>query len=249
MIKIFDNIYCIDKALFFKKQKLLVISDLQIGQESYLANSGIFVPQFQTNEMIINLKSLIKKTNAQTVLINGDFKHNFSSALNQEWREISRFILEIKELVKNIVIVKGNHDNFLQNILNQHNIRLVNFALIDEYLFLHGDKNLDFDLKKYTTLIIGHEQPAIVLRQGFEKFKIPCFLYGKTFDEKQFILLPSFSPLSSGVEINNIEKKDLLSPILKNNLDLDSLKVIAIDKDAGILKFPEIKKLRELLFF
>ena len=61
MIKIFDNVYCIDKALFLKKQKVLVIADLQIGQESYLANSGIFIPQFQKNEMIKNINILINK--------------------------------------------------------------------------------------------------------------------------------------------------------------------------------------------
>lgn len=219
---------------------------MQIGQENYFATKGLFVPQFQTKIMVENIIDILKKTKAKRLLINGDFKHDFSLAAKQEWNDISYFIEQVLKYVNTIIIVKGNHDNYLSNILNKFKIRIVDEALIDNYLFVHGHNIPKTDSNKYDTLIIGHEQPAIVLRTGFEKFKLPCFLYGKTLEKKQFIAMPSFSPLSANTEINLLEKKDLLSPVLCDLVDLKTLKVIAIDKDAGILKLPEIGKLNAI---
>lgn len=246
MIEIFSKIKAIDKALYFEDLKLLAISDLQIGQETYFASKGLFVPQFQTKQMTNNLIKILQDTKAEKLLINGDFKHDFSLAANQEWNDITFFLAEVLNYVKTIIIVKGNHDNFLQNILNKYQIRIVDEALIDEYLFIHGHAFPKTNSEKYNTLIIGHEQPGIVLREGFEKFKLPCFLYGKTLDNKNFIVLPSFSPLSANSEINLQEQKNLLSPILKKLVNFEDLKVIAIDSELGLLKLPEIKKLKEL---
>jgi putative SbcD/Mre11-related phosphoesterase len=226
--------------------ELVAIADLQIGQETYFANMGLFIPQFQTKIMIENIIDILKKTKAKRLLINGDFKHDFSLAAKQEWNDVSKFIEEISKYVKTIIVVKGNHDNYLQTILGRFKIRIVDEALIDDYLFIHGHNLPKTDEKKYNNLIIGHEQPGVVLRTGFEKFKLPCFLYGETLDKKQFIAMPSFSPLSSNSEINLQEKKDLLSPILRSLVDLNALKVIAIDRDAGILRLPEIGKLKSL---
>jgi hypothetical protein len=246
MIEIFPKIKAIDKALYFEDLKLLVISDLQIGQETYFATKGLFVPQFQTKQMIDSLIKLLKETKAERLLINGDFKHDFSLAAIQEWNDISYFIVEVYKYVKSIIVIKGNHDNYLQNILTKYKIRIVEEALIDNYLFIHGHAYPKTNIEKYNILIIGHEQPGVVLRDGFEKFKLPCFLYGTTLDNKNIVVLPSFSPLSANSEINLQEQKDLLSPILKKLVDFENLKVIAIDKELGLLKLPEIKKLKEL---
>jgi metallophosphoesterase superfamily enzyme len=62
-------------------------------------------------------------------------------------------------------------------------------------------------------------------------------------DGRNFICLPAFSPLASGVAVNVIEKEDLLSPILKEDVELEELSVIALDKEVGALKFPKVKYL------
>jgi len=239
--EIFKDVFVYNKALYFKKLEMIVIADLQIGQESYFASKGIFVPQFQTKIMIDAILNLIKETKAKYLLINGDFKHDFSYTSNQEWRDISLFLDSVLKKVK-VIIVKGNHDNYLQNIANKFEIRIVNKLLLEGYLFIHGHSLPKED--NYDLMIIGHEQPAVILREGFEKFKLPCFLYGNTLDNKKIIVMPSFSPLSANSEINLQEKNDLLSPILKKMVELDKLKVFAIDEELGILKLPEIEKLK-----
>jgi len=58
--------------------------------------------------------------------------------------------------------------------------------------------------------------------------------------------LPAFSPLASGVEINLISKEELLSPILKEEVDFENLSVITLDKEVGALNFGKIKDLQFL---
>jgi metallophosphoesterase superfamily enzyme len=117
------------------------------------------------------------------------------------------------------------------------------FYLEKGYLFTHGHKKISYP-KDFHTLIIGHEEPAIILKEGFDKIKLPALLYGKMKNGKRIICLPAFSYLSSGTEVNVVDKEDLLSPILKEDVDLDELEVIGIDKEAGALKFGKLKNIR-----
>ncbi|MEM5867776.1 MAG: hypothetical protein QXG39_07645, partial [Candidatus Aenigmatarchaeota archaeon] len=89
-----------------------------------------------------------------------------------------------------------------------------------------------------------HEQPAIMLKEGYDRVKIPCFLHGKMKNGKKIICMPAFSPLASGVAVNVIEKNELLSPVLREDVDVDELIPIAIDKEVGVLEFPKIGKIR-----
>jgi metallophosphoesterase superfamily enzyme len=61
---------------------------------------------------------------------------------------------------------------------------------------------------------------------------------------KRIICLPAFSYLSSGTEVNAVDKEDLLSPILKEDVEIDELEVVGIDKEVGALKFGKIKDIK-----
>ncbi|MGC8812764.1 MAG: metallophosphoesterase [Candidatus Aenigmatarchaeota archaeon] len=245
-MEIFEGIFTVNgfRAIFLEKLRAVAISDLQLGEELYLAEQGIFVPQVQLKEMKEDLKEILKETEAEKIIINGDLKHEFGSASQQEWREVKELISFLREKVKEIILVRGNHDNYLLNIISKLEVKLFQpFFFSQGILFAHGHKKIEYP-KGMEVLIIGHEQPSLVLRKGFDKVKVPCLLYGRMKNEKNFICLPAFSPLASGVEINVISKEDLLSPILKEEVDLENLFAVALDKEAGALNFGKIKDLR-----
>jgi putative SbcD/Mre11-related phosphoesterase len=246
-MKIFDNVEIIDglKAIYIKDLNLVVISDLQIGEELYLAEEkGIYVPQIQLKEIKKELNEIFKKVKANRILINGDLKHEFREASSQEWREVIDLAEFLRKKVKEIIVVRGNHDNYLLNIASKIGLQIFDpFYLEKGYLFTHGHKKIYYP-KDFHTLIIGHEEPAIVLKEGFDKVKIPALLYGKMKNGKRIICLPAFSVLSSGTKINGVDKEDLLSPILREDVDLDELEVVGIDKEVGALKFGKLKDLR-----
>jgi putative SbcD/Mre11-related phosphoesterase len=244
--EIFPGIEIIDNqnAIYIKDIDTIAISDLQLGEELYFAEQGIFVPQIQLKEILENLKKIFENVKAKRIVINGDFKHEFGEASKQEWREVSEIIKFLKENVKEIILVRGNHDNYLLTIASRLGIKVFDpYYISKNILFTHGHKRIEFP-KNIEIIIIGHEQPAIVLSHGFDRIKIPCLLYGKMKNGKKIICLPSFSPLASGVAVNIIDKEELLSPILREDVDFDELKVIGIDKEAGILRFPNIGKLK-----
>jgi putative SbcD/Mre11-related phosphoesterase len=249
-MKIFEDIEVIDgfKAIFIENLDLIVISDLQLGEELYLAEErGIFVPQVQLKEIKKELNAIFKKVKAKRILINGDVKHEFGEASRQEWREVIELVEFLRKRVSEIIVVRGNHDNYLLNIASKINLRVFDpYYLEGGYLFTHGHKKISYP-KDFHTLIIGHEEPAIVFKEGFDKVKLPALLYGKMKNDKRIICLPAFSFLSSGTEINAVDKEDLLSPILKEDVDIDELEVIGIDKEVGILKFGKLKYVKVVI--
>ncbi|MCD6371147.1 MAG: metallophosphoesterase, partial [Candidatus Aenigmarchaeota archaeon] len=238
------------RAIYIRKIGAIVISDLQIGEELYLAEErGILVPQFQLKEMKEDIKKILKRKKPRKLIINGDLKHEFGEASRQEWREVVEFLDSCKKFVKKIILVRGNHDNYLIPIAKKLGLKVYDpFYLENGFLFLHGHKRVEFP-KDFHTLIIGHEQPAIVFRRGIDRAKVQVILYGKTKSGKNLICLPAFSPLASGVEVNVLNKEELLSPILREEVEIDELIPIAVDKEIGALKFPKIKVLRELASF
>ncbi len=103
-------------------------------------------------------------------------------------------------------------------------------------LVIHGDKIPDKALLKETdTIIIGHEHPAVSIKEGprIELFK--CYLLGK-WKRKNLIALPSFNLVTEGTDIL---KEQILSPFLKQNLKNFNVFVVAD-------KVYEFGKLRDL---
>jgi len=245
-MKIFNSVETVDglPAIFLKKEGILAISDTHLGYELYLAEKGMYIPQLQLKEMLQNLKEAYELTGARTLLINGDMKHEFGEASRQEWREVREFVTFAKKMFEEVVLVRGNHDNYLLSITSKLGIEVFDpFYLRNGKCFLHGHKKVKLPWEEIEILIIGHEQPALLLRRGFDKIKIPCILYGKMKNGKRIICIPSFSPLSSGTSINMMDKDELLSPYLREEVDLMEMEVIGIDKEVGALKFPKLKKI------
>ena len=245
-MRILDGIEIVNgyRAIFIKKLNAIAISDLQLGHELYLAEEkGVFIPQFQLKEMKRDLSKIFETVKAKKLIINGDFKHEFGEASRQEWREVKDFVEFAKRKFKEIILVRGNHDNYLLTIASHIGLKVYDpFYFEKGILFTHGHKKIEYP-ENVEVVIIGHEQPALLLKEKFDKIKVPCLLYGKMKDGKRIICLPAFSPLASGSEINAISKEDILSPILREEVDVEELIPIAISKEIGTLKFPKIKKL------
>lgn len=243
LVKVDKNIYIPNgyKALYLKDIDSVVISDLQLGYELYLAKTGIFVPQFQLKQMLKDIGEIQKLTKAEKLIIDGDLKHEFGEASQQEWREVKEFINFSREIFKKVILVRGNHDNYLLNIISKLGIELKDPYYIEKrYFFTHGHKLLEIP-QEAEIMIIGHEEPAVVLREGFDKIKVPCLLKGWYYD-KTIIVLPAFSKLSSGSEINLLDKKDFLSPYLRKS-NIDEFEVYGID--SGITVYlGKLKKLK-----
>jgi hypothetical protein len=236
-MEIIKGIGIIDTCLLIDR-KILVIADLHIGYEEALAKQGIFAPRSQFKETEENLKKIFKKTgNVETIIINGDLKHEFREISQQEWKETIKIFDLMQKYCKRIILVRGNHDKILGPIAEKKGLEVKDYYCIKDICILHGDKIIqNLDTNKAKILIIGHEHPAITLHEGMKQENYKCFLLGK-WKKQKLIVMPSFFPLIEGTDIL---KEEILSPYLHQNLrNFEAF--IAADK---IYKFGKLKNIK-----
>lgn len=210
---ILPNIQIIDLALFLKKEKTLVLGDIHIGYEEALNKQGILIPRIYFKEIIKTMESITKGLNYRKVIIVGDLKHEFGKISETEWRNTLKFLDFFKD--KQIILIKGNHDTILGPIAQKRNLKVVDYHLEGNCLFVHGHKIIN-PKEKYHTIILGHEHPAIGLETELRVERFKCFLKG-TYKRKNLIVLPSLNPINEGTDIL---QQQILSPYLKQaNLD------------------------------
>jgi putative SbcD/Mre11-related phosphoesterase len=242
-IEIIDNL----PAAYFKTIDAIAIADLHLGYEGIAAEQGVLLPKTQFKEEMEMLKRILENKKSSKIILLGDIKHEFSETSYHEFKEVSDLLKFLKENFKQVIVIKGNHDNYIYYVTSKFGAELYDELIIDDYYFIHGHQDLALKQLKAKTIVIGHEHPVIALYDEVGgKETVKCFLYGKTKFGKNLLVLPAFSTLSHGTEINLVSKEELLSPILKT-VDLDDFEAIGVDKEIGILKFGKIGELKSLI--
>jgi len=229
-MEIIQGIDIVNLALFIKKEKILIISDLHIGLEEAYNKDGILIPRFQFPEIIKHLNKIFSRIKPKITVINGDLKHEFGIISQQEWSYVLKLLDYLIEKNQEIILIKGNHDTVLEPIADKREIKILNFYNPNKNITItHGHKILK-NLNK--TIIIGNEHPAISFRERkYEKYK--CFLLGK-YKNHKIIVLPSFNFVTEGTDIT---KEKTISPYLKQ--DLKDFEVFVVEDK--IYKFGKIK--------
>lgn len=212
----------VDRCLFWKEKKTLIVGDLHLGYESSINEEGVVIPKNQMNENYELFRKIFKKTGkVKKIILLGDVKHYFGKVLEGESNDFVNLVYFFREfLLKDgkIVITKGNHDNILDSVVEHYkDVELVPYLVEEGVLFFHGDlKSLTwvgFNLfdKKIKLIVKGHFHPAVVLTDGSKKEKYKAFVYG-SFNKKKTIIVPSFFPLVEGSDIfghDQLNKKNL----------------------------------------
>ncbi len=172
-----------EKAIYWPKQKAILISDLHLGKTNHLRKSGYALShasQFATLEI---LDRLLKDYLTERLIMLGDLFH---STVNNEWNAFSDFRKLHGKIRFDLVL--GNHDIMPQEFYQ--NIDLITHSTLElnPFIFSHeplSDKSFLFNL-------YGHIHPGILLRgKGRMKTKLSCFY----FEENQGIL-PAFGTLT-----------------------------------------------------
>jgi putative SbcD/Mre11-related phosphoesterase len=152
------------------KTKTLVIADPHLGWEMALRNKGIHVPS-QSAKLLQRLVAVLSKYKPNTLLIIGDIKYTVVSAEPSEWHDIPDFFTDLKNHVKDIAIVRGNHDANLEPLLPEDVTLLpASGTIIGDVGLFHGHKWPSPALLRCKTFIMGHLHPVVVFRDpaGFK---------------------------------------------------------------------------------
>jgi len=214
----------------------LIIADLHLGYESALANDGMHLPRVQTRRMVESLANLLDDLEPDRVVVLGDLKHEFSRNLDQEWRDVQSTLSMIQASAE-VVLVRGNHDNYLATITSRMGIPLLDSFQIGDTTLVHGHVNCPS-----RPVIMGHEHPSIRLVDSVgAQIKLPCFLHHP---EMEITVLPAFSPLALGTDMSSVEPGDFFSPILMGK-DMGDAQIFTCS-DIGLLQLGKLSALSGL---
>jgi len=236
-MEILPGIEIKNNALWLPKRKILIIADLHLGYEDALVKRGVLAPHTMLQEMKKEIQELLK-LKPKIIIINGDLKHEFGEISRQEWHDTLE-LLDLLSSRSKVILIKGNHDTILGPIARRKGIEIKDFYAVGDICILHGHKILldkkIYD-KKIKTIIIGHEHPAVSLKENSKVEKYKCFLLGK-WHGKKLVVMPSFFTIFEG---SDITKEKLLSPFL-NEKTIRNFRVFVLgDKVYGFGKLKDI---------
>ncbi len=234
----------INKAVYIPKIKTLAIGDLHLGHEFTYRESGSLMPETQmrlTKSEIDKIFTKLKKEkkSIERVIFLGDLKHFFSYQKGEKTRFLEIMYIVSQHISRQkIITIKGNHEKIAE-IADK---KLVDYHIIEDIAFIHGDIFPKQVLKKeISTIVMGHLHPAIILRdpEKIKQEKYKCYLVGR-YKNKKFIILPSFLPTIEGAIVNSY-LSDSHSAIPAKNLE--NFNVLAIGKEK-VYDFGRLKKLK-----
>lgn len=211
-----------------------------------MADNGTFLPKVNLKKIKDTLKIAEEITGAKRIIVDGDIKNEFSKVHVEEFNEFREFVEYLKgDLgVKEITLIKGNHDNFIDRLKEPLKVTVHRQeTLIDDFLFFHGEEAPRS--KGGELLIMGHVHPAISVPNGIGKFeKLKCFLYGDLKDGRKLLVLPAMNYFADGVSVN-FEDISKMAPVFRKLADADKMRAFCIG-EGETLDFGVIGDLRNL---
>lgn len=169
------------RALYWERDRTLVLSDLHIGKTAHFRKAGIAIPYQVLLNDLKRLKALILNFDIKKILIVGDLFHaeaNSDLELFKEWKTQFEFI-EWR-------LIKGNHDRLEFSVYEDLDIKVdIDYNDTLPFRFVHDVNHCDDGV----FCISGHTHPGVLIKgRGKQKIKLPCFQVSKN-----QLILPAFS--------------------------------------------------------
>jgi putative SbcD/Mre11-related phosphoesterase len=237
-------------VIYHKKSNSLILADIHLGYEDYMASLGVFLPKLQLKIAIETIEEAIKSINNKVkIVIAGDVKHVFEKLTRQEKVEITKLVEHLSSLgpVKEIILVRGNHDTFVAPLLRRLGVNIEEDHLkLDEKVgVIHGHKRPSCDCE---VLVMGHEHASILVDVGGARTKLPVLLRVPLETGGRAYVLPPTGIYQTGNNIS-LSRSSYLSPIIKEEGKVEDAMVWVVDREYGTVKLAELKYVLEAALF
>lgn len=184
------------RAIYWHKEKALIIADLHIGKSAHFRKNGIAVTAKVQQADLEQLTKLIEEFLPEKIIVVGDMFHknyNADIALFEKWRTAFEGI--------KIMLVPGNHDHLFENEYRTLNISVEPEILkIGPFVFTHH-----YQCPAEGFCISGHIHPGVSLAgKAKQHIKLPCFVVAK-----DHLVLPAFS-VFTGLDMHSVSGADII---------------------------------------
>jgi DNA ligase-associated metallophosphoesterase len=206
-VEIFDEQVMLfpQKALYWKKQNILLLADLHLGKINHFRKSGIAVPSKANDHNLEILMDVIALTNPQRIICLGDLFH---SHYNPEWEVFGELVKHYAHISFELVL--GNHDIMSEQQYSRKGIKVHDKLTIGSFLFTHHPME---EVPQDVYNISGHLHPGVHMKgRGKQSIMLPCFYFGV-----QQAILPAFG-LFTGLARIAPKKNDKVFVVADNNV-------------------------------
>lgn len=233
-------------AAFLTESKALLVSDIHLGIESTLAKRGVFVPDSMFKRAIDSVLIPAKETKCKRVYILGDLVHSHRRPEESEWWAVRNFVNQVRNLGAEPIVIRGNHDTRLTRIMRALEIQYhPRYTIVDGFLLTHGHAKVKCADEKLNGIIIGHEHPAVMVRNEFggrgETYKSFLLVNKQRKITAPIFVLPSVNPLSFGTDVASSD--NFLSPYL-DSVKKKNVQPFVLDVGETLLQFPSLEDFR-----
>ncbi|WP_170147917.1 ligase-associated DNA damage response endonuclease PdeM [Marinoscillum furvescens] len=165
------------KAVFWKQNQSLWISDLHLGKAGHFRKHGVPIPRAVHHADLTRISQLIQEFAPARILFMGDLFH---SEGNEEWQDFVEWRHTYPSL--EMLLIEGNHDILERTHYQRAALQVADELAIGPFVFTHE--------KQFTSgyNISGHVHPCVrmqgLARQGV---RLPCFYFSS-----DHALLPAF---------------------------------------------------------
>lgn len=168
------------RALFWKDERSLIISDLHLGKTAHFRKNGIALPDNMIHQDLQRLSYIIEFYKAEKLIIVGDFIH---AGKNSEFEIFKSWKLKHPNL--EIILIKGNHDRISEKYFYDLSISSIHAIYMQKNLaFSHENTEIE---KHF--VISGHLHPGVRMKTPTKKYlKFPCYIV-----HDNYLVLPAFS--------------------------------------------------------
>ena len=217
------------------EKKNLVISDLHIGFEHKFSSNKIpNSKNSSVNDIINNVKKIIKKENPDTLILLGDVKSSIQNITKSEWNDVPYFFEELKST--EIILIPGNHDANITRLIPD-NVTLISSKgmIIDDVLLTHGHTMPSKNYSNVNNIIMGHIHPVYFDENSLlngERIWISIktdksIIFPSAKGKINITIIPSFNPYFYATEKRYYKKS--ISPIVEKIKGSAIAKIATLD--------------------
>jgi len=178
------------RALFWKREGMLIAADLHLGKPAAFRASGLPVPGGTTGSTLEALSTIIEACTATRLLILGDLLHARAGRNQATFHTVAEWRARHTSL--EIALVRGNHDESAGDPPSEWGIECCDGPLtIRDIAMVHDPSRAP---RRAAHFIAAHVHPVFSLHDDDgTSLRLPCFCFGV-----RRALLPAFGAFTGG---------------------------------------------------
>ncbi|MEM9560817.1 MAG: ligase-associated DNA damage response endonuclease PdeM [Planctomycetota bacterium] len=182
------------RAVWVAHERTLLVADLHWGKSETLRRAGAPIPSGVLAAQFDALDTLVHTHDADRLIVLGDLLHAPVGITDEL---VERAAAWRRSWGGSFELVEGNHDRRVERVADAMGVTLLGAAAA----LGEGPAGLDLvhdpaHASPGRPTLAGHIHPAVTLRGGGDRVKLPCFWLST-----QTLVLPAFTPFAAGAPI------------------------------------------------